>query len=80
MLQFSYCAVWNFAEQIKDGSMSLTQANNRCKLLASDKARELGQLGYHVHRFTLRNQTRMYWAMGEYCGLSCTAYGVNASK
>ena len=78
--QFSFAALWDFAEDIKTGRLAVAEAGERCKALAASKAKELRAAGWTVKQWTLKAQTREYWNMGNPCGMVCTAYMINATK
>lgn len=77
--QLSFGALWDFAEDIKAGTLTIAEAGERCKALAASKAKELKTAGWTVRRWTLRGQVREYWSFGNPCGLACTCYMINAS-
>lgn len=64
-------------------------ATATCRPLASDTAArqardkkwaELRSRGIPAHRFTLRNQMRQYWALGEWCGETCSVFKIDIPR
>ena len=76
-MQFTFGALWDYAEEIRTGTMSVEQASKLCMKKASATAREQREQGKKASRCTLRGQLRQYWGLGVPCNLSCTVYVVN---
>jgi hypothetical protein len=75
--QFSYAALWDFAQEIQSGIMTLENANAQCQSEAARLAKAKRKAGFKISRTTLKGQTREWWRLGEPCGLSCNMYIVN---
>ena len=78
--QKSFAALWDFAREIELGTMTVPEANKECLIMRNRRAKILKRQGYTVHRWTMPNQLRQYWRMGEPCGLRCPAYMVGGYK
>jgi hypothetical protein len=73
-MQQSFSALWDFDTELRTGQLTLQEANKKCLQLRNAKAKELRQQGAQVSCFTLQDQCREYWGLGDPCGLSCPAY------
>lgn len=75
-----FSALWDYAVRIRDGYLSVEQAQRMSLKERNAKAKELRRQGYRVKCFTMPNQLRQYWGFGDPCGLSCTVYGINITE
>ncbi len=73
-MQRSYAALWDYADEIRTGRMSIIEANKLCLKERNTEAKRLRQQGQRVSCFTLSGQMRQYWGLGDPCGLVCPAY------
>lgn len=80
MAQKTFGALWDYAEQIESGRLTLEQASKYCRHLRDEAYRQARKFGRQATRFSLSNQLRQYWRFGVPCGLSCTCYGVNIQE
>ena len=73
-MQRSYAALWDYADEVRSGRMSIAEANKLCLRERNAEAKKLRQQGRKVLCSTLSGQLRQYWGLGEPCGLACSAY------
>jgi len=73
-VQRSYAALWDYADEIRTGRMSLREANDRCRQKRDSLARRAWLDGWATTCRDESGHTREYWGPGEPCGLSCPVY------
>jgi len=69
--QYSFGILWNYADEIRDGKMSITEATYQCKRHAANCAKYFQAHGYRTYSTC---------ACGYSCGYSCPCYLVDVSK
>jgi hypothetical protein len=74
--QYTFRALWRFADEIRRGELTVADADCLCQLMAGRLARDKRRAGYEVRRHTTVAQVRRYWSPGVPCGLSCPVYVV----
>lgn len=80
MTQLSYSRLW--------GSPGDPASRSHCPLPSDTAARqardrkwaELRSRGVPAHRFTLRGQQRQWWALGEWCGETCSVFMIDIPR
>lgn len=77
MSQITKGALWEYAQDIRDGGLTIAQAEQACKDEINLLYKIAKKEGRKASRFTLRGQLRQYWGFGDPCGLTCTVYGLN---
>ena len=73
-MQRSFAALWDYADEIRTGRMSIAHANKVCLGERNAEAKRLREQGQKVACSTLSGQLRQYWGLGEPCGLVCPVY------
>jgi hypothetical protein len=76
-MQTTYAALWDFADEIENGRMSIEQGDKLCLQKRNAEIKRLKQSGFSPKGFSLGLQLRPYWRFGEPCGLYCKCYGIN---
>jgi len=69
-----YGALWNFADEIENGCMTIEEASLLCKKMRDKQCKEAKEAGLQAKRYVLRGQKREYWRLGVPCDMSCTCY------
>jgi len=75
--QKTFGALWDYANEIREGSLSLGEAESKTKQDCDVFCKEKRRQGFKVVRSSLGKQLRQYWGFGMDCGLTCKSWVVN---
>ena len=74
MTQKTYGALWDYAQEIRAGRLTVAQATIYCLSDRNREAKALRKQGFKVLCGSLPNQLRPYWGWQDPCGLICNCY------
>jgi len=72
--QKTYGALWDYAEEIKTGKLTIQEATGLCLSDRNREAKALRKQGLKVVCGSLPNQLRQYWSLGNPCNMVCNCY------
>lgn len=80
MVEYSFSTLWGSPKEMATREHSVFEWDADAKAARDACYKELKLMGIKARRWTLRNQVRPYWGLGDPCGRSCTVYKITTAE